>query len=70
MNSFKKSDAEVALHNAQTVVRSARLQIIEVDHTLRIKLEMLNSLQPSLVKLDKLSCLKGPTYQRLAEMRR
>jgi septal ring factor EnvC (AmiA/AmiB activator) len=65
MNPFKKSDAEVALHNAQTVVRSALLQIIEVDHTLRIKLEMLDSLQPFLAKLDRLTLLEGADVSTL-----
>jgi hypothetical protein len=65
MNPPEKSDAELALENAQAVVRSALLQIIEMHHTLESKSELLVSLLPSLAKLDKLTLIEGAQVSTL-----
>lgn len=68
MNPPEKSDAELALENAQAVVRSALLQIIEMHHTLGSKFELLGDLLPSLTKLDKLTLIEGLRSQPFAAM--
>lgn len=65
MNLPEKSDAELALENAQAVVRSALLQIIEMHHTLGSKSELLGILLPSLAKLDKLTLIDGAQVSSL-----
>jgi len=65
MNPPEKSDAELALENAQAVVRSALLQIIEMHHTLESKSELLGGLLPSLAKLDKLTLIEGAQVSTL-----
>lgn len=65
MNPPEKSDAELALENAQAVVRSALLQITEMHHTLGRKFELLGNLLPSLAKLDKLTLIEGAQVSTL-----
>jgi len=65
MSPPEKSDAELALENAQAVVRSALRQITEIHHTLGSKSELLGILLPSLAKLDKLTLIEGAQVSTL-----